>query len=54
MTLITIKDVIPAKAGIQKDTGFRSKPGMTNHLRLISSSIGFGFNPMRQALCAMR
>ena len=30
-TLITEKDVIPAKAGIQENTGFRVKPGMTNH-----------------------
>jgi hypothetical protein len=29
-TLITAKEVIPAKAGIQKNTGFRVKPGMTN------------------------
>jgi hypothetical protein len=29
-TLITAKAVIPAKAGIQKNTGFRVKPGMTN------------------------
>jgi hypothetical protein len=31
-TLITEKDVIPAKAGIQENTGFRVKPGMTNHM----------------------
>jgi len=37
--LITAEDVIPAKAGIQKKTGFRVKPGMTNHTRLISSCI---------------
>ena len=30
-TLIMTKDVIPAKAGIQENTGFRVKPGMTNH-----------------------
>jgi len=30
-TLITEKDVIPAKAGIQENTGFRVKPGMTNY-----------------------
>jgi len=29
-TLITTKEVIPAKAGIQENTGFRVKPGMTN------------------------
>jgi len=27
------KQVIPAKAEIQKRTGFRVKPGMTNHIR---------------------
>jgi hypothetical protein len=55
MILITITDVIPAKAGIQKDIGFPRikygadlvKPGMTNHL-------GFGLNPMRYAPCALR
>jgi len=25
------KGVIPAKAGIQENTGFRVKPGMTNY-----------------------
>jgi hypothetical protein len=30
-TLITEMDVIPAKAGIQDNTGFRVKPGMTNY-----------------------
>jgi len=39
-TLIPAKGVIPAKAGIQKNTGFRVKPGMTNYMRLISSCIG--------------
>jgi hypothetical protein len=29
-SLITTKHVIPAKAGIQKNTGFRVKPGMTD------------------------
>ena len=38
-TLITAKAVIPAKAGIQKNTGFRVKPGMTNHIKLMSSCI---------------
>ncbi len=28
-----------AKAGIQKGTGFRVKPGMTNYIRLMSSCI---------------
>jgi len=28
--------VIPANAGIQKKTGFRVKPGMTNCIRLMS------------------
>ena len=30
-TLITEKDVIPAKAGMRENTGFRVKPGMTNY-----------------------
>jgi len=38
-TLITAKGVIPAKAGIQKNTGFRVKPGMTNLVRLMMSCI---------------
>jgi hypothetical protein len=29
-TVIGTGRVIPAKAGIQKDTGFRIKPGMTH------------------------
>jgi hypothetical protein len=29
-SLITTKHVIPAKAKIQKNTGFRVKPGMTD------------------------
>ena len=36
-TLIIAKAVIPAKAGIQKNTGFRVEPGMTNRIRLMSS-----------------
>jgi hypothetical protein len=31
-SLITTEHVIPAEAGIQKNTGFRVKPGMTNRL----------------------
>jgi hypothetical protein len=27
---VIVRDVIPAKAGIHEDTGFRVKPGMTN------------------------
>ena len=38
-TLIIAKAVIPAKAGIQKNTGFRVEPGMTNRIRLMSSCI---------------
>jgi hypothetical protein len=38
-TLIIAKGVIPAKAGIQKKTGFRVKPGMTDRKRLMSSYI---------------
>ena len=46
-TLIIAKAVIPAKAGIQKNTGFPRikygaglvKPGMTNRLRFMSSCI---------------
>jgi hypothetical protein len=40
-TLIAIKQVIPAKAGIQKRTGFRVKPGMTNY---IGSSLWASFD----------
>src|SRR4030042_7010542 len=36
------KSVIPAKAGIQKSTGFRVKPGMTNCIRLMSSCMAPG------------
>ena len=46
-TSIAAKDVIPAKAGIQKSTGFPRikygaglvKPGMTNYIRLMSPCI---------------
>jgi len=45
-TLIAAKAVIPAKArlgeawaGIQKNTGFRVKPGMTNNIVLMPSPI---------------
>jgi len=38
-SLITAEHVIPAKAGIQENTGFRVKPGMTNRLRFILSCI---------------
>ena len=38
-TLITAKGVILAEAGIQENTGFRVKPGMTNYIRLMSSCI---------------
>jgi len=37
--LIAAKGVIPAKAEIQKSTGFRVKPGMTNCIRLMSSCL---------------
>ena len=37
--LIILDVVIPAKAGIQKNTGFRVKPGMTNSVKLMSSCI---------------
>lgn len=37
VSFITIKSVIHAKAGIQKKTGFRIKPGMTNRIRLLSA-----------------
>ena len=36
-TLIAARNVIPAKAGIQENTGFRVKPGMTGRKRLLSS-----------------
>jgi hypothetical protein len=39
-TLIKAMAVIPA-AGIQKNTGFRVKPGMTNSIRLMSSYITY-------------
>jgi len=38
-TLITAKGVIPAKAGIQKNAGFRVKPEMTNRVKFMSSCI---------------
>ena len=38
-TLIAAKGVIPAKAGIQENTGFRVKPGMTKCIKLMSSCI---------------
>ena len=38
-TLIKARGVVPAKAGIQKNTGFRGKPGMTKCTRLMSSCI---------------
>jgi hypothetical protein len=49
-SLITAKHVIPAKAGIQENTGFPRikygaglvKPGMTNRLRFISLCIERG------------
>jgi hypothetical protein len=37
--LIMPWDVIPAKAGIQENTGFRVKPGMTNWKRPMSPCI---------------
>jgi len=40
-TLIRAHLVIPAKAGIQKKTGFRVKPGMTDFIRLMSPCIDF-------------
>ena len=40
-SLITTKHVIPAKAGIQENTGFRVKPGMTNWLRFMSLCIAW-------------
>jgi hypothetical protein len=47
-TSVAAKGVIPAKAGIQKNTGFRVKPGMTTRIRLllpckIHCSLKFGF-----------
>jgi hypothetical protein len=38
-SLITSMFVIPAKAGIQDNTGFRVKPGMTNYTKLMPSYI---------------
>jgi hypothetical protein len=37
MTLVLAESVIPAKAGIQRNTGFRVKPGMTTLAGLMSS-----------------
>jgi hypothetical protein len=37
--LISTEHVIPAKVGIQENTGFRVKPGMTNCTRFTSSCI---------------
>jgi len=37
--LVAIKGVIPAKAGIQGNTGFRVKPGMTNYMKLMPPNI---------------
>ena len=42
-TLPTAKSVIPAKAGIQKNTGFRIKSGMTNYIRSVSLCIVITF-----------
>jgi hypothetical protein len=50
-TLIMTKDVIPAKAGIQENTGFPRikygagsvKPGMTNWIRFMSSCLDCRF-----------
>jgi predicted nucleic acid-binding protein len=44
-TLIAAKGVIPAKAGIQENTGFRVKPGMTNCVRFMSSCVVVGIFP---------
>jgi len=45
LTLIIAKAVIPAKAGIQKNTGFprikNGEPGMTNRIRLMPPCIVF-------------
>ena len=43
-TLIVTKDVIPAKAGIQDNAGFRVKPGMTNGIGLMSPCINSEFD----------
>ena len=51
-TLIIGKAVIPAKAGIQKNTGFRVKPGMTNRIRLMSSCIRIHFTFVSRILRA--
>ena len=50
-TLIIAKAVIPAKAGIQKNTGFRVKPGMTNRIRLMSSCIDAKLTQQRKKEC---
>jgi hypothetical protein len=38
---MAVKVVIPAKAGIQEETGFRVKPGMTYWIKLISPCVKF-------------
>jgi hypothetical protein len=38
-TLIETRHVIPEKAGIQNDTGFGVKPGMTSSRKLMSLCI---------------
>lgn len=45
-SLISTKSVIPAKAGIQKSTGFRVKPGMTNSTGLMLSCVTFNIQPL--------
>jgi len=49
-TLIITMAVIPAKAGIQKNTGFRVKPGMTNYIRLMSPCIKAVFGKLMEVL----
>jgi len=49
--LLAVKAILPPRAKIQKDAGFRVKPGMTNHTRLVWSRIGRETN--LQATCAL-
>jgi membrane protein len=52
-SLIAAKHVIPAKAGIQENTGFRVKPGMTIRKRLMSLCITGTFLLMSVALTSL-
>ncbi len=52
-TLITAHSVIPANAGIQEETGFRVKPGMTNRKGLMSLCIAKPLIPALEGIFIM-